>query len=190
MMFHSFPEVLGENVRLRPLVHRDREDVFKLFSDPKVMQLDTGPRMRTTDEAEQYIETFSSLHAIMSLSTIRWAIEETKKGRFIGTAGFKQWSRYHKQAEVGGSFLKAYSGYGYGTETLRLLVLFGFKQLFLERLHAYTLEENIGAIRVLEKCAFHHEGTLRHFYKKGDTFQDVRVYALLNGDDWHINENI
>jgi len=65
------------------------------------------------------------------------------------------------------------------TEALTEVLLFGFKEMKLNRIQAITFPENLGSVRVLEKLGFQKEGTLREWgYFKG-RYQDVYCYSLL-----------
>ena len=73
-------------------------------------------------------------------------------------------------------------GHGYVTEALRAAVEFVFTHTELDRLHATADVRNTASNRVLEKCGFVHEGTIRHG-KMVSVYCDYHIWGLLR-EDW------
>lgn len=73
-------------------------------------------------------------------------------------------------------------GHGYVTEALRAAVEFIFTRTELDRLHATADVRNTASNRVLEKCGFVHEGTIRHG-KMVSVYCDYHIWGLLR-EDW------
>ena len=73
-------------------------------------------------------------------------------------------------------------GHGYVTEALRAAVEFIFTHTELDRLHAAADVRNTASNRVLEKCGFVHEGTIRHG-KMVSVYCDYHIWGLLR-EDW------
>lgn len=65
---------------------------------------------------------------------------------------------------------------GIGTETMKLLCKFGFETVGLNKLYAYTNEDNIASIRLLQKVGYEIEGRLRQEYKDSDGRLKDRIY--------------
>ncbi|MEE3918123.1 GNAT family protein [Micromonospora sp. BRA006-A] len=73
-------------------------------------------------------------------------------------------------------------GQGYGTEVIRLLCRYGFRNRNLRRLEIETLAANTAMRRTAERCGFVHEGTQRERGYDGDGFGDMVIYGLLRRD--------
>jgi RimJ/RimL family protein N-acetyltransferase len=80
------------------------------------------------------------------------------------------------------SLLPAARGQGYGTEVIRLLCQYGFRNRNLRRLELETLASNTAMRRTAETCGFTHEGTQREREYDGDGFADMVIYGLLRRD--------
>jgi RimJ/RimL family protein N-acetyltransferase len=80
-----------------------------------------------------------------------------------------------------------FTGRGYTTEAVQLLVdyLFGAKKH--HRIHLVIVPENAASRRIAEKCGFVLEGTVRGAFFNGGRNQDVLLYSLLRTDPrpWH-----
>ncbi len=68
------------------------------------------------------------------------------------------------------------------TEVAQLVIRFGFDSLALHRIEAACLPRNVGSARVMEKSGMTYEGILRDYYRKGDHFEDIAMYAILASD--------
>ncbi|MFX0010056.1 MAG: GNAT family N-acetyltransferase [Candidatus Hermodarchaeota archaeon] len=72
---------------------------------------------------------------------------------------------------------------GYCTEAVKLFIDYLFLSTHLERIQATTDKRNIASQKVLEKCGFTNEGTLRKpLFMKGE-YVDVALFSILR-DDW------
>jgi len=85
-------------------------------------------------------------------------------------------------ALVGYSMDESYAGRGIATESVELVVAFGFEKLGLHRLEAYVSPRNTGSIRVLEKAGFANEGYLREFLHINGIWEDHYHFALLESE--------
>lgn len=65
---------------------------------------------------------------------------------------------------------------GIGTEAMKLLCKYGFETVGLNKLYAYTNEDNIASIRLHQKVGYEIEGRLRQEYKDADGVLKDRIY--------------
>ena len=87
-----------------------------------------------------------------------------------------------RMGSVGYRFDPDHWGRGYATEALRAAVDFIFTHTELDRLQATADVRNTASNRVLEKCGFVHEGTIRHG-KMVSVYCDYHIWGLLR-EDW------
>lgn len=86
-----------------------------------------------------------------------------------------------RMGEVGYRLNPAYWNCGFATEALKEVVDFIFKRTELDRLHAKADVRNTASNRVLEKCGFIKEGTIRHG-KMLSVYCDYNIYGMLRED--------
>lgn len=100
----------------------------------------------------------------------------------IGSIGFEPDAyrpNIHSR-EMGYSLNEDYWGFGIMTEAARRLLKYGFEELGLASVMIRTGEANQRSQRVIEKCGFHYEGTLRQCYRMyNGEIRDSRVYSML-----------
>jgi RimJ/RimL family protein N-acetyltransferase len=70
-------------------------------------------------------------------------------------------------------------GLGYGTEALRLLLDFGFRELNLHRVQLTVFSYNAPAIRLYERLGFVREGAHREALLRDGERYDMYLYGLL-----------
>ena len=73
----------------------------------------------------------------------------------------------------------AYRGKGYGTDAMRLIVGYGFRELNLHRITSSTISYNIASIKVHEKVGFKREGVQRESIQREGQRFDVIHFGLL-----------
>ena len=71
---------------------------------------------------------------------------------------------------------------GYMEESMRSIIPYIFKNLKINRIQAFTLNNNISSRNLLEKMNFKNEGVLREAMKINNVWEDHILYALLNSD--------
>ena len=73
-------------------------------------------------------------------------------------------------------------GKGFAKEAVKLLIDYLFAGYPVERIMAFTDEDNIPAQRVLEKNGFQREGQLRRSMFRSGEWHDTLIYGLLRGE--------
>jgi len=73
-------------------------------------------------------------------------------------------------------------GKGYMTEAVSIFVPYLFAIRGVERIQALVHPENLGSIRVLEKCFFTFEGVLRKLYFSRGRQIDINIYSILRDE--------
>jgi [ribosomal protein S5]-alanine N-acetyltransferase len=80
-----------------------------------------------------------------------------------------------------------HAGNGYMSEAVRTLAPFVFGHLWLHRLEAACLPENLSSQRVLERNQFVHEGLARRYLKINGQWQDHYLYARVSDEPGRSN---
>ena len=85
----------------------------------------------------------------------------------------------HARAELGYWIGFPHWGRGYATEAARVLLLYGFTTLGLNRIQARHFVRNPASGRVMQKLGMRLEGVHRQAYLRWGRFEDVAMYAIL-----------
>lgn len=102
----------------------------------------------------------------------------------IGVCGYKevQWYANHTMLWMGiGN--RDERGKGYGTDALKIMLRYAFREMNMNRVALEVADFNAPARRSYEKCGFQLEGTLRQYMYREGRYWDMHLMALLR-DDW------
>lgn len=169
------PQLETERLILRMWTKKDAAALYDYARDP-----DVGPNAgwkphANVGESRMIIEQ-------LFRRNMTWAIVEKQTGVVVGSIGFES-DKYRPEIqsrEMGYSLAKSRWGKGYMTEAARRLIRYAFDELGLVVLMIRTSESNRRSQRVIEKCGFTSEGTLRRAYRtfNGD-LREVKCYSML-----------
>ena len=156
----------------------DTDDLFEYASDPEVGP-NAGWKPHTSrEESEQIIRMFIEKDDV-------WAIESKEDGKVIGSVGLHTDRRREGiNARMLGYVLhRNYWGRGLMTEAARRTVRYAFEELNADVLSVYHYTFNERSKRVIEKCGFHYEGTIRMAGRlfNGTVVDDV-CYSILKDE--------
>ncbi|WP_303870373.1 GNAT family N-acetyltransferase [Acetobacterium wieringae] len=162
-----------ENLKLRPLTMADAGDVFAYSKSPNVGPQAGWKPHDTIEETKEIMKTI-----FVGQENI-WGIE--KDHRIIGSIGLiEDPHRQNDQARMLGYALSEdFWGQGIMTEAARAVLAYGFDTLGLGLISVVHYPANLGSQRVIEKCGFHYEGTIRQADKiyTGEIL-DVKAYSI------------
>jgi RimJ/RimL family protein N-acetyltransferase len=82
------------------------------------------------------------------------------------------------------------SSKGLGTESSVLLLRYIFEEMRMERCKGEALENNIGALRMLEKLGFKKEGLQRHSVYKNGQYNSQWILSMLKNEYISLKENL
>jgi RimJ/RimL family protein N-acetyltransferase len=170
----------GTLVRLRPLADADIESLVRWYTDRDVLHW----LHRSEDPAaEAETERARIASATKDQTEVAWIIETTG-GRAIGYVRIGGIDTVHRRAWLAISIgEKDCWSAGYGTDTVRLVLRYGFERLALRRIELITDIDNERAIRCHEKCGFVREGVLRQHRLRYGQPLDMLCMAVLR-DEW------
>lgn len=111
----------------------------------------------------------------------RFVLVERTSGDVIGQCGYHKWYVEHKRAEIGYALRNDnLKRQGYMREALKPILHYGFNDMKLNRIEAYTSPENVASIKLLEGEGFSHEGIMRQHYNVMGKLDDSSCYSLLS----------
>lgn len=76
---------------------------------------------------------------------------------------------------------------GYATEATKAVIKFGFTSMNLHKVQICTKTINAPSKRVIEKCGFTYEGTLRDFFYMNGEYVGRLYFSMLRNEfkeDW------
>jgi len=174
------PSLETERLTLRPLTAEDAPDLKEWLGldeiytywgrkaskgerDPELLFIDARPWVKRKPSQD-----------------FNWGIVWKESGKVIGMLAIFD-VQNQRMASVGYRLHPAYWRQGIVTEALRRAVDFVFSETELQRLEATADIRNVASLRVLEKCGFIREGTVRQG-KMVSVYCDYAIFGLLRSD--------
>lgn len=170
-----------ERLILRELEDADWKEVHKYSSDSEVVRyMSWGPN--TEEEDKSFILRAIVYQKEQPRRNYTLAIVLKANNILIGGCGLHISNPNNREALLGYCLNRHFWKYGYGTETAKALLAFGFEELNLHRIFATCDPANIASARIMEKIGMQREGHLRqHMWTKGK-WRDSLLYAVLESE--------
>lgn len=155
----------------------DAVDLAEALNNKNILDnlRDGIPFPYTEQDAKEYITA--------TLNTDKesiYAFAITIEDRAIGSIGvFRQANIHSRTAEIGYYIAESYWGKGIGTSAIKQTCDYIFQNTDIIRIFAEPYANNIASCRILEKCGFEYEGTLRKNAIKNNIIIDMKMYSIL-----------
>jgi ribosomal-protein-alanine N-acetyltransferase len=150
--FSPFPVLVTERLVLRALKIADGRAIHILRSDDRVNRYLERPKSITLSEAKNFIRHING--GIARNKWIYWGITLKNEDALAGTVCLWNFSEEQRSAEVGFELHPDHQGKGIMREALVKVMEFGFRELRLHAIQAFTNVKNERSIHLLEKCNF------------------------------------
>jgi [ribosomal protein S5]-alanine N-acetyltransferase len=172
-------ELITERLILKPFFPEHINDTYlSALNDPEVMgKTEARHRVWDRDIATDFIRSANQSNSQL------FAVFLKSDGRAIGSIRLFEIHAIHKRAELSLLFYdKREWGKGYGTESVKAIVEYGFRDLGLHRIVADYYATNKGSATMFSKAGFEIEGIFKdHFYVGDGKYVDsVRIASVNN----------
>lgn len=165
-----------KNLIIRQFEKTDDADLLEAMECPLVHQMYSNG-FTAIDKVQGYIQLLLQEYQSGKVRTL--AVAEKSSNKLIGSITLDV-LEFFARAEISYWINKSYRNMGYATEVVKAITAYCFDALSLNRVQALT--SNPASERVLKKSGMIYEGTLRQYFKFGDTSWDVKMYAILKED--------
>lgn len=171
----------GRNIIINSISEPDLERIHKWFNNVSFLRYyDMLPAIpQNGKQVAKAIEDFVNSDRSMML-----AIRLKESNQIIGVIGLFdiQWTNGTATFFIGIGE-DGYTGKGYGSEAIELMLDFGFHELNLYRIQLNVIAYNTAAINAYEKVGFIREGCFRELVFREGKRHDLYLYGLLR-DEW------
>lgn len=164
-----------KNIELKTVEREDLELLQEMGNHPELRKYSPASKPANMEKQEEKFEDF-----ICSDDAVFLLICTDKP---IGWINLKHIDKNSGKAEFGLRILPEHQKEGYGTEALRQIINYGFKQLRLHRIYGRTFSFNEGSKKLMEKLGMEYEGKHRKEEFKNGEYQDVEYYSILE-QEW------
>lgn len=152
LSFSSFPQLVTEHLFLRKLSLKDDEQIFSLRSNDIVNKYLDRPKARSIEDAREFIKKINL--GIHGHEWVFWGICFRGQVKIVGTICLWNFFEKENKAEIGYELLPEFHGKGIMQEALSKVIEFGFNQLQLQTIEAWTTIRNENSKKILERNYF------------------------------------
>lgn len=160
-----------ERLQLREINEVHVEDILKIRSNEVINRFVKRNSPKNNYDALQFILTIKE--KTRNNQTFYWGISLKDHLNLIGTICLWNFSEDRKTAEVGYELLPDYHGKGLMSEALKAVIEFGFNELNLHEIFAFTNRFNENSKKLLLRYSFVPEEN-----RKDDGFPDNLAFIL------------
>jgi len=157
--FTNFPVLQTERLTLRELNLNDTKAIFRLRTKKEVIEFIDRKTLNNLSETRAFIERISKLTS--NNKGVFWVIESKSNSQVIGTIGLRNFEDEENYAEIGYELEPSYQQKGFMSEAFNVVVEYGFKQMQLKTIEAFTHKNNRASIALLEKQKFVFEPEIK-----------------------------
>ena len=143
---------LTDRLILRTLTEFDSFEVLGIRSHPVINQFLHRDSPRNTFEALDFILNIQRKSANGEIFFLGIALQN--KPELIGTICLWNFSGDRKTAELGYELLPEYHGKGIMSEAVTFILNYGFEDLNVSKIEAFTNKNNLNSIQLLQKFNF------------------------------------
>lgn len=177
----AHPTLATKRLRLRQFEPRDVEGLHACFGDEEAMRFWNFPACKTEAESARWLrilEKNTSPYAYLA-----WAVVDKRSDRCIGMVNYHHREAQNRRLEIGYILAPAQQGRGLMTEAMQALLAYCFEELSVRRVQALIHPDNAASIALATRLGFRCEGgPLRDYWRVGDGYMSVMLYALLAGE--------
>jgi RimJ/RimL family protein N-acetyltransferase len=172
----------SNRIRLRLLKLNDLTDVHELHSLVEIDEFNTLGIPTDMTQTKSTVDSWVRTNELSDIRNYTFVIELIEGDIFVGLFGLKLWDLKHRRGEVWYKIHSKFWGKGIATESLNLVLDFGFNSLELHRIQAGCAVENAASIKVLEKVGMIKEGRGRQILPLKSGWSDNFEYSILDTD--------
>jgi len=170
-----------ERLLLRRFEHDDSHSAFAHWAgDPLVQPMYAEPVYASEEAVKELLHRYISGYS--QSSCYRWAITPLGGNNCIGQIAYFLLDDKNHFAEIEYCISRAHQNQGLVTEAVRAVMQFGFAQINLHKVQVCHRPDNPASRRVIKKCGFRYEGTLRDYFHVDGKYFDRLYYSVLHSE--------
>lgn len=167
-----------ERLVLRRFKYSDNEAMLRNWiADEKIQSMYSEPTYTTTEAVNELLKKY--IDSYENSDYYRWAIILKDSDECIGQIAYFLVDTNNNFAEIEYCIGSDFQCKGLATEATKAVIEYGFSKINLHKVQICTKTINIPSQKVIEKCGFHYEGTLRDYFYMNGEYVGRLYYSIL-----------
>lgn len=154
-----------QRLLLREILPSDAEDMFRLDRNQKVHEYLGNNPVKTIEESNAFIENIRNQYVQNGTGRFATILKDTNE--FIGWCGIKfitePENNHVNFYEIGYRFIEEHWGKGYGYESAKAWLDYGFEKMNIKTMYASAHVDNTGSNKILQKIGMIQSG--QYYYE-------------------------
>lgn len=176
----TFRELTTGRLTLRKLRLSDDKELYAIRSNDGVNKYLERSPAASIDEAQLFIKKIND--GIDNNGWIYWAIALKDDDKVIGTICIWNISFEDASGEIGYELKPEFQGMGFMSEAIKKVIDFGFNDMKLKSLEAFTHKENLPSIKLLERNNFKRNYLFEQKHKEELQKRNTIIYSRANSN--------
>jgi ribosomal-protein-alanine N-acetyltransferase len=173
--FTTFPVLETERLTLRELNLNDTKAIFGLRTNKEINEFIDRKRLNNLSESRAFIDLISKLTA--TNKGLFWVLESKNNQQLIGTIGLRNFEDEENYAEISYELDPSYHQRRFMSEAFEAILKFGFENLELKTIEAFTHQKNTASIALLKKQQFVLDPE-----RRDEGFENNRSYRIVKSE--------
>lgn len=170
-----------ERLLLRRFAYSDNEAMRKHWvSDKNIQSLYSEPVYTTEAEVKGLLDRY--IGSYEREDAYRWAVVDKEAKECIGQIAYFLVDSKNHFAEIEYCIGSAFQCRGFATEATKAVIAYGFDYINLHKVQICTKTINAPSKRVIEKCGFTYEGTLRDYFFMEGQYVGRLYFSILRNE--------
>ena len=172
-------EIETDRLTLRQFRYEDADSMMKNWAGlDEVQNMYGEPSYKTPEAVKGLLDEY--IGAYKNGFKYRWAIIEKASGECVGQVAYFLVDVSGHFGEIEYCIGTAFQGKGYATEATKAVIDFGFNEIHFHKVQICVRPSNVSSKRVIEKCDFEYEGTLRDYFLIDGEYEGRMYYSIIN----------
>lgn len=173
-----------ERLTLRKFDYADDDDMLRYWiSDPLIQSMYSEPTYTNKQEVRELLSKY--IYSYEKDDYYRWAVILDETNECIGQIAFFLVNSKNHFGEIEYCIGSKFQRKGLATEAIKAVIQFGFENINFHKIQVCHKDGNIASKKVIEKCGFRYEGTLRDFFYINNKYVGRLYYSLIK-EEWEI----
>lgn len=179
MLTHNGTDTITtDRLILRRFEYSDDDSMLRNWiADEKIQSMYSEPVYSTKEEVKELLDKY--IGSYERPDYYRWAVIEKASGECIGQIAYFLVDSKNQFAEIEYCIGAEFQCRGYATEATKAVIAFGFDRINLHKVQICTKTINKPSRRVIEKCGFTYEGTLRDYFFMNGEYVGRHYFSIL-----------